>query len=203
MTTAAIEPLTEKQAQAFAAIKDGSSPSDVAKTMGISPAGAHSHIKALQRKGYINDKLEILYAGPVSTDVSAAKPAAKAKPAKSAAKRRPGKAKAKPKPAPSFDEIVPPVDISNGNGNGRHPSFESDLEISRLLDSQRDTLAKSVESLALAVADHKQRITEIDGEVEALGAEKALHEDAIGALEVRSAAVIAALKDLGATFAAA
>lgn len=191
MTTAAIEPLTEKQNQAFAALKDGESPSGIAKLMSISAAGAHSHIKALVRKGYINDKLEILYAGPVSVGVLSGE-AKVAKPAKARAKAKPAKrvaTKGSAPKSPTFDEMVPAT-------NGRHPSFDVDAEITKTIEAQRDLLGKSLAHIETAVVAHRGRIAAIEGEAVALTGERAEHEDAIASLEVRIASVKAALNDL-------
>lgn len=52
--------LTEKQETALEAITAGGGVKEVADALRISPTGAHSHIKALQKKGYIDENLQVI-----------------------------------------------------------------------------------------------------------------------------------------------
>lgn len=63
-------PLTDRQKKALAALRNNPGDANaVAEALGISASGAHSHIQALKKKHYIDDKLTPIASKAVISDV--------------------------------------------------------------------------------------------------------------------------------------
>lgn len=147
--------LTEKQAKALDAIKDGANTKGVAAALGITQAGAHSHINALTKKGYL-DKDGKLTALAVTGAKAPTKP---------------------PK------DTTPPIDLSGDQGNGAVDAFALDNEVLASLKGQRDSLATTIGGIERAAFQHRERIRAIEDQVKALTTERDQHNEAISILD--------------------
>jgi hypothetical protein len=130
--------LTVKQQQALDAFKDGGDVKDVAKVMGISVAGAHSHIAALKKKGFIDSD------GRLTTKAVIGKVAGSPETAK-----------------PEAPEGVAVVTASNGS---HHESFNLDQQIAHQFGLRRQELATTIEVIENGIEAHEQRVQALDAE---------------------------------------
>lgn len=160
--------LTEKQAKALDAIKDGANAKGVAAALGITQAGAHSHINALTKKGFLEKDGRLT-----------------SKAVEVGSTRR----------APKRDE-VPEIDLSGGGGNGAVDAFERDIEVTIALKAQRESIATTIGGIEGAIAEHERRIQGIGTQVDVLKVEQEQHLAAIQTLENNRQAVENALDAL-------
>jgi hypothetical protein len=161
--------LTPKQQQALDAFKDGGDVKDVAKAMGLSNAGAYSHIVALKKKGYIDADGRLTTKAVIGKVTTAATP------------------------APEVPEIPAPAESPAVNGdaamNGdhsRHASFDLDKVIVEGFAQRRQELATTVDSIEKAISAHEERVQALDAEraehAESLKTLAATHDQALKAL---------------------
>jgi predicted transcriptional regulator len=134
--------LTAKQQQALDAFKDGGDVKDVAKVMGISTAGAHSHIAALKKKGFIDGENRLTTKAVIGRVAGA--PEAEA---------------AKPE-APE----APAVAVVHQRQQPRHESFNLDQQIAEQFGLRRQELATTIETIEHAFSIHEQRVSVLDAE---------------------------------------
>jgi predicted DNA-binding protein YlxM (UPF0122 family) len=130
--------LTAKQQRALDAFKDGGDVKDVAKVMGISTAGAHSHIAALKKKGFIDGENRLTTKAVIGRVAGA--PEAEA---------------AKPE--------APEAAAAATNGS-HHESFDLDQQIAEQFGLRRQELATTIKTIEHAFSIHEQRVSVLDAE---------------------------------------
>jgi predicted DNA-binding protein YlxM (UPF0122 family)/DNA-binding CsgD family transcriptional regulator len=136
--------LTAKQQQALDAFKDGGDVKDVAKVMGISTAGAHSHIAALKKKGFIDGDNRLTTKAVVGRVAGDAAPVA-------------------PK-APEAAPVAPKVASSTNGSSHDHESFNLDQQIAEQFGLRRQELATTIKTIEHAFSIHEQRVSVLDAE---------------------------------------
>lgn len=129
--------LTVKQQQALDAFKDGGDVKDVAKVMGISVAGAHSHIAALKKKGFIDSENRLTTKAVI------------------------GKVAGSPETAKPEAPEAPVAATSNGS---HHESFNLDQQIAEQFGRRRMELATTIEVIENGIEAHEQRVQALDAE---------------------------------------
>jgi hypothetical protein len=138
--------LTPKQQEALAAFKDGGDVKDVAKTMGITTAGAYSHIVALKKKGFIGEDGRLTTKAVIGKVTSDAAPAPEVP-----------EAPAAETPAVNGDAAM--------NGDHRsHASFALDRTVVEGFALRRQELATIVEYIEQAISAHEDRVLALDAE---------------------------------------